>query len=430
MGDIDYSFQHAAEEFVRNTAYQASVGSRVVGILSRLMGNPVLANHFEAAGLYLKEEAKYHPKPEWGLRETLMGGKTVAVTEEIVKDYPFMELRHFAKHTNAYTPKLLIVAPMSGHYATLLRGTVASMLPHTDVYVTDWKNARDVSTYRGRFGVDEYVGYVQDAIRVMGPRTHVMGVCQPGPLVIAGVSLMAQAGDPLQPASMTLIASPIDVRRSPTQPVRLAHEKPMSFFENLTSVVPYGCGFKGAGRNVYAGQLQLAGFWLMNMERHMGKRKQFFESLVQGDNESAEAHRTFYDEYEAVMDMPAEFYLETIQRVFKDADLAYGRFKVGGTTVDPKAIRRTSLLTIEGGRDDICGPGQTEAAHDLCTGLTASQKKHMVNKDVGHYGAFNGSRFDNEIAPQIVSHIAAADVDNGLKSPRILVDTGPMPSNF
>lgn len=429
MGVIDYSLHRAAEEFARNAARQASIGSRLFGAYSRIMGNPVLADHWRAAALYLNEEAKHHPKPEWGIHDTTVGGKTVSVVEEAVKDYPFMELIHFRKNTNAYAPKLLIIAPMSGHYATLLRGTVKDMLPENDVYVTDWKNARDVPLSAGRFGVDEYIGYLMDAIRTIGPRTHILGVCQPGPLIVAATALMAQANDPLQPASMTLIASPIDVRRSPTQPVNLANENPLSFFENLTSVVPYGCGFKGAGRRVYPGHLQLMNFMMMNWERHADKRRKFYEHLVQGDEASAEAHRTFYDEYNAVMDMTAEFYMETIQRVFKEAHLAKGQFVVGGQLVDPGAIRRTSALFVGGGKDDITAPPQVFAADDLLTGLAATQKRRLLHPGVGHYGAFTGSEFQKIIAPKIISHIHESDVDNGLKYRKKSTNTRPMPPN-
>lgn len=428
MGHQDYALHHAMSEIARNGAYAASVGVRVAGIMSRWMGNGALANEFEAAGEFLKEGTKTYPKPEWDLPFTTIGGKTVSVTPEVAKDYPFMELVHFKRDAHRNDPKLLVVAPLSGHYATLLRDTVKTMLPGHDVYVTDWKNARDVSMRHGRFGFDDYVSYVQDAIRTVGPNTHVLAVCQPTVPVLAGVSLMAQNKDPFQPLSMTLMAGPIDTRRAPTEVTKLAEDKDMGFFKGLISSVPHG--FKGVGRHVYPGHMQLTAFIAMNPDRHIGSSFDLFNHLRKGDGESADKIRKFYDEYMAVLDMTEEFYLETIDRVFQRQLLAKGQLIVAGQKVDPSAITRTSLLTIEGGKDDISAPGQTFAAHNLCRGLAATQKYHLLHPDVGHYGTFSGSRFRKDIAPAIISHILKAGVDNGLKYSENSADTRPMPSNF
>lgn len=428
MGLESYTLHNAMAEAARDTAYALSVNARMAGIFTRLIGQKYLADEFEAAGAFLKEGAKTYPKPDWRIHDTVVGGTPVSVTPRVVLDKPFMELVRFQKNSDQPQRKLLIVAPMSGHYATLLRDTVKTMLPDNDVYVTDWKNARDVSMRHGRFGFDNYVAYVQDAIRAVGPNTHVMAVCQPTVPTLAAIALMAQNKDPVHARSLTLMAGPIDTRRAPTEVTKLAEDKDMSFFKSLISAVPHG--FKGAGRHVYPGHMQLTAFLAMNPDRHIQSSRDLFDHLRRGDGESAAKIREFYDEYNAVMDMPEEFYLETIDRVFQRQLLAKGQLIVAGQKVDLSAITRTPLLTIEGGKDDICGVGQTSAALGLCTGLAASQKRSIVHPDVGHYGTFSGSRFRRDIAKEANSHIAAADVDNGLKSPRILVDTGPMPSNF
>ncbi len=427
MSKHDYTLHHAMSTAARDLAFTASMQARMAGLFSRLMGAPTLAKEFETAGEFLLEGAKTYPKPEWRLEETVIDGQAVAVTQKIAKNYPFMELVRFRRDTDRNDPKLLVIAPLSGHYATLLRDTVRTMLPCHDVYVTDWKNARDVPVAEGRFGFDDYVGYVQDAIRTLGPDTHIMAVCQPTVPTLAAVSLMAQANDPLQPVSMTMMAGPIDTRRAITEPVRLAESKDMGFFRGLTSTVPYG--FKGAGRPVYPGHMQLTAFLAMNPDRHIQSGQDLFNHLRRGDGESADKIREFYNEYNAVLDLTAEFYLETIDRVFQRRLLARGEMVVAGQHVNPAAITRTSLLTVEGGKDDISAPGQTIAAHDLCSGLPTGLRKHLLHPDVGHYGTFSGRRFRNYIAPEIISHIRNAGVDNGLKYSEIPADTRPMPSN-
>lgn len=391
-----------------------------------MWGMQPLSSHFKAAAGLLKESAQTFPKPDWGLNNVVIGGKTVPLTREVVDDRPMMELIRFRRDGILRNdPKVLIVAPMSGHYATLLRGTVERMAQHHDVYVTDWKNPRDVSMKHGGFGFDDYVRYVRNAIDKMGPDVHVMAVCQPTVPVMAAVAMMAQDEAANQPLSMTLIAGPIDTRVAPTEVTKLAEDKSMSFFKGLITTVPHG--YPGAGRHVYPGFLQLQAFIAMNPERHIKSRFDLFDHLRHGDGESAERINEFYREYLAVMDMTEEFYLQTIDRVFQRQLLAKGQLIVGNQLIDPSAITRTSLLTIEGGKDDICALGQTQAAHGLCNGLSESQKRHYVNKDVGHYGTFSGRRWREEIAPKIEEHIRNADVDNRLKYSAIPSNSRPMP---
>jgi poly(3-hydroxybutyrate) depolymerase len=347
-----------------------------------------------------------HQRPEFGIAEVLVGGKAVAVKEEAVISHPFCTLLHFAKDTKAVQPRVLVVAPLSGHFATLLRGTVETLLADHDVYVTDWVNARNVPLVHGRFDLDDFIDAVIDFLHVLGPRTHVVAVCQPSVPVLAAVALMAEQGDKAQPSSMTLMGGPIDTRRNPTKPNLLATSRPLEWFErSVIETVP--ARYPGAFRRVYPGFLQLAGFMTMNLDRHVTAHFEQFNHLVRGDGESADAHRRFYDEYTSVMDLPADFYLQTIQRVFQDHALALGKFTSRGRKVVPAAIERTALLAVEGENDDICAVGQTSAALDLCTGLRAGKKQHHLQPKVGHYGVFNGRRWRGEIYPKVRDFIMA-----------------------
>ncbi len=428
MGAQDYKLHEMMSHAAREASWAVSLQARVMSVAARFMGLGSLANEFSAAGEFLREGTKTYPKPAWGLPETTIDGKKARVTEEVVQNFPFMELRHFKRDTDRNDPKLLVVAPLSGHFATLLRGTVERMLPEHDVYVTDWRNARDVSMKAGKFDLDDYVDYVQKAIQTVGPNTHVLAVCQPTVPVLAAISLMAQNNAPNQPLSMTLMAGPIDTRAAPTEVTKLAEDKPMSFFKGLISNVPHG--HPGVGRHVYPGHLQLLSFIAMNPDRHMGSSRDLFNHLRKGDGESADKIREFYNEYNAVLDMTEEFYLQTIDKVFQRQLLARGALTVRNQLVTPSAIRNTALLTVEGGKDDISAAGQTFAAHRLCTGIPEAQKRHLLHPEVGHYGTFSGSRFRNEIAPVIISHIREAGLRNDLKYDGISADTGPMPSNF
>ncbi|MEO3433975.1 polyhydroxyalkanoate depolymerase [Inquilinus sp. CAU 1745] len=359
-----------------------------------------------AAGLDLFEQTtRRYDKPGFGLDATVMEGREVAVEEEIVLRKTFGQLKHFRRATRRpRDPRLLIVAPMSGHYATLLRGTVEAMLPDHDVYITDWRDAREVPLHHGSFDLDDYVDYVIDFLRFLGPDTHVMAVCQPAVPVMGAVSLMAADKDPATPASMVLMGGPIDTRRSPTAVNRLAEENSLGWFEvNVVSRVPPP--HMGAFRRVYPGFMQLAGFMQMNLGRHIDAHWQMFNHLVQGDEESAASKRAFYEEYRSVMDLTAEFYLQTIKVVFQDHALPKGEWVSRGRKVDPSSIANTAVMTVEGENDDISGLGQTRAAHDLLTGLPDAMKRHYEQKAVGHYGIFNGRKWRNQISPRVKAFI-------------------------
>ncbi len=341
-------------------------------------------------------------KPDFGIATTIVGNDETTVLQTPVMSKPFARLLHFAKQ-DFYTkqPKLLIVAPMSGHYATLLRGTVEGMLPHFDVYVTDWADARTVPMADGQFDLDDYVDYVVDFLHKIGEPAHVMAVCQPSVPVMAAVSLMSQRDDAMLPKSMTLMGGPIDTRRNPTAVNKLAEKKGADWFrKNVIMRVPFPQ--LGAGRSVYPGFLQLTGFMTMNLDRHMDAHRELFWHMVDGDGDSADKHREFYDEYMSVMDLTAEFYLQTVDRVFVHHDLPNGTYRYRGEIIDPSAITKTALFTIEGERDDISGVGQTEAAHDLCSKLAKAKKAHYLQPGVGHYGVFSGSKFRKEVVPRIV----------------------------
>jgi poly(3-hydroxybutyrate) depolymerase len=376
-----------------------------------------------AAELFERTTRRYG-KPEFGITETTVDGKTVAVGEEVVWEKPFCCLLHFARDLpegRKPDPKLLIVAPVSGHYATLLRGTVAAMLPENDVYITDWQDARMVPLSEGRFGLDDYIDYVIEMLHRLGPQAHVMAVCQPSVPVLAAVALMAEDGDENQPASMTLMGGPIDTRLAPTEVNKLAETRGTDWFRNnVIMTVPFP--HPGFMRKVYPGFLQLGGFMSLNLDRHVSAHHDFFQHLVDGDGDSADKHREFYDEYLAVMDLTAEFYLQTVETVFVRHALPNGLMTHRGRPVRPEAIRRTALMTVEGERDDISGVGQTKAAHALCTNLPYDKKQHFLAMGVGHYGVFNGSRFRSEIAPRITDFIAKHHVAEDGKRPGPVVN--------
>ncbi|MBZ8133645.1 polyhydroxyalkanoate depolymerase [Afifella sp. IM 167] len=361
-----------------------------------------------SAELFERTTRRYG-KPEFGLPETEVDGNKVKVEERVVWSRPFCDLLHFCRDLpkdRARDPKLLIVAPMSGHYATLLRGTVEAMLPNHEVFITDWADARMVPLSKGHFDLDDYIDYIADMLRHLGSGTHVMAVCQPSVPVLAAAAVMAEDNDPCIPASMTLMGGPIDTRRSPTAVNELAQEKDIDWFRrNVVMRVPFP--HPGFMREVYPGFLQLSGFMSMNLDRHVTAHQEFYQHLVQDDGDSAEKHREFYDEYLAVMDLTAEFYLQTVEVVFIRHDLPKGELMHRGRPVRPAAITGTALLTVEGERDDISGVGQTEAAHDLCSSLPPEMKKHHLQPKVGHYGVFNGSRFRAEIVPVINDFIRA-----------------------
>lgn len=347
-----------------------------------------------------------HVRPEWGIESVTIAEQTVDVDVTPVLTTPFASLLHFATPGVTGRTPVLLVGPISGHFATLLRPTVRTLLADHDVYVLDWHNARDIPADEGRFGLDEYIDHVLAAMRHLGPGHHAMAVCQPAPLVLAAVAVLAAVDDPAQPRSVTLMAGPIDTRVNPNKINQLADRRPLSFYERfLVSRVPRQ--YAGAGRRVYPGLAQLTAFMSMNARRHLGSHLDLYRALVAGDGATAERIRGFYDEYGAVMDVPAEFYLETLQHVFMEHDLPRGEFVWRGYRVDPSVITGTALLTIEGADDDMCSPGQTEAAHRLCTGIPERDHHHHLQAGVGHYGVFAGSRWNSEIYPVFREFVAA-----------------------
>jgi len=349
---------------------------------------------------------KDYEKPDFGLGSTIINGQTVGIMERAVVSKPFCKLIHFKKDmpdadvAALEQPTVLVVAPLSGHHSTLLRDTVRALLPNQDVYITDWVDARMVPLSDGAFHLDDYIYYVQDFIRHLGPDVHVISVCQPTVPVLAAISLMATNKDAKLPKTMVMMGGPIDPRKSPTAVNDLAMEKPFSWFENTVIYAVPG-NYPGFGRKVYPGFLQHAGFIAMNPGRHAQSHREFYQHLVRGDDDSAEAHRKFYDEYNAVLDMPAEYYLETIKTVFQEFRLPKGTWEVGGQLVRPQDIENVALFTIEGELDDISGAGQTHAAHDLCSGIPAEKHQTFTAPKCGHYGIFSGRRWREIICPMI-----------------------------
>jgi polyhydroxyalkanoate depolymerase len=347
-------------------------------------------------------------RPDFGIDSVMVGGKEVAVEPVVVDSTPFASLLHFAKDVPVAQPRVLLMAPMSGHFATLLRETVRTLSQDHDVYITDWHNARNIPLSAGRFGLDGYIEHTRRFIEFLGDPVHVVAVCQPCVPTVAALSLLAQDSSDAQPRSLTLMAGPIDTRINPTTVNELAVSKPIEWFErNLIDTVPRR--HLGAGRKVYPGFVQISAFMSMNLERHMKAHVDLWGSVVAEDEEEVRRKRDFYDEYFAICDLDADYYLETVERVFQNYDLAQGRLTVGDRLVEPKSIRRTALLTIEGERDDICSVGQTMAAHDLCTGVLPARRAHHLQAGVGHYGVFSGSRWNAQVYPRVRNFILAND---------------------
>jgi poly(3-hydroxybutyrate) depolymerase len=341
-----------------------------------------------------------HRCPDWDVPSVLIDGTPVPVREDVHHRTPFATLRRFCRDSAESLPRVLLVAPMSGHFATLLRDTVRTLVADHDVYVTDWANARDVPLLAGPFGLTEYTQHLMDFMAVLGPGSHLMAICQPCVAALAATALMAEDDHPATPASLTLMAGPIDCRINPTAVNELAMSKPIEWFERtLIQTVPWR--LPGRGRRVYPGFLQLTAFMSMNRERHVNAFKSYHDQLVNGEHDKAEITRNFYKEYFAVADLPAEFYLETVRQVFQEHVLPRGELVIGGRRVDPRAIRRTALLTVEGERDDICSVGQTLAAQDLCSGVRLYLRTHHVQAGVGHYGVFSGRRWQRQIYPVV-----------------------------
>lgn len=394
-----HELQHASWATLRVFAHAA--GTWCGSPYSPLSYTP--AGRMISAGseLLLRTTQRYE-KPSFGLHKTLVRGESVALRESVVQDHPFCQLRHFERLAGATTdqPKVLLVAPLSGHFATLLRDTVRSFVRDFDVFVTDWRDAKKVPLAQGGFHFDDYVRLIQHFLKALGPQTHVVSVCQPTVPVLAAVSLMAAQQDPAQPRSMIMIGGPIDTRKNPTTVNDFAKARSLSWFENRV-IYRVPLKYPGYLRRVYPGFLQHAGFVAMNPGRHVSSHRDFYYHLVKGDGDSAKAHRTFYDEYNAVMDLPAEYYLETLDRVFHRHALPRGEMVSCGERVRPEAIQRTALMTVEGELDDISGNGQTAAAQELCRGIPALRRQHLQVPQVGHYGVFSGRRFREVIYPQL-----------------------------
>jgi len=372
-----------------------------------LSDNPTMRN-LTAVYELIARAGLTHTRPPFAIDSVTVGNREVVVQEEVAAQTPFGTLLHFKKDVAVVQPRVLMVAPLSGHFSTLLRATVRTMLPDHDVYITDWHNARDVPLTAGRFGFDEYIDHLIKFLEVLGPGSHMVAVCQPCVAALAATAIMAQAGNPAQPRSMTLMAGPIDVRVNPTTVDDLAAKQTIEWFERtLTASVPLR--YPGAFRRVYPGFVQLAAFMSMNVDRHVKAHRELYENLANGELEKAAATKAFYDEYFAVLDLTAEFYLETVRIIFQEYALPLGKLEWHGNKVDPSAIRRTMLLTVEGERDDICAVGQTVAAHDLCSKLRPYLRRHHMQPGVGHYGVFSGKRWENQIYPILKNVILSSD---------------------
>lgn len=406
-----YEFQHALLTPIR---YQAEIARN----LYRNPWNPIsytqLGRTLSAQAEVLERVTRRFGKPEFMLPETIIDGKSVEILEEHIVEKAFCDLIHFKRNIKRKDPKVLIVAPMSGHYATLLRGTVEALLPHHEVYITDWKDSRQVPLKDGRFNLDDYIAYVKEFLTLLGPDVHVIAVCQPTVPVFAAVALLASENNGKQPLSMTMMGGPVDTRVSKTEVTDLAETNPMSWFEKIAvHDVPFY--YPGGFRKVYPGFLQLSGFMSMNLDRHVGSYLKFFHHLVSGDGESADGHRTFYNEYLSVMDIPAEFYLQTVETVFQKQLLPRGQMKWRDPKtnklhdVRPQDITKTALLTIEGELDDISARGQTTAAHELCYNLSQKKQFHHFQLECGHYGIFNGGKWRKQIMPRIRHFIREMD---------------------
>ena len=397
---MNYQMYQAQADFMNPLRLIARTAGRLLRTITPNEPYGLALRHVDAALEVFGYSGVTHTRPDFNIKDILVGNNLVKVTDEVVFSTEFASLVHFKKDTERKQPKVLVCAPMSGHFATLLRNTVEVLLQDHDVYITDWHNARDIPVSAGIFGFDEYVEHIIKFLEFLGPRSHVIGVCQPTVAVLAAVAVMSEDQNPCTPRSMCLLAGPIDTRRNPTKVNRLAKTKDISWFEDkMVGVVPWR--YRGGGRRVYPGFMQLTAFVTMNLDKHLSAHFKQFRSLAAQDKLAADTHRAFYDEYLAVMDLPAEFYLETVERIFQTHDLPRGELKYRGRLVKPSAITKTFLFTVEGERDDICGLGQTSAALDLCTDLRPLLKRHYVQIGVGHYGVFSGRRWASEIYPRV-----------------------------
>ena len=399
------AYQAHADLMVPVRALASVAASRLELPLTEHLG--IVRNILAACELIARAKLTHH-RPPFGIHAVMVGNREVAVREEAAHVTPFSTLLHFKKDIDMAQPRVLLVAPLSGHFATLLRATVNTMLADHDVYITDWHNARDVALSHGGFGFDDFIAHLLDFLKTIGPGAHVVAVCQPCVAALVATAVMAQSQHVAQPRSITLMAGPIDTRVNPTQVNELATSKPISWFEqNLIAIVPMR--YPGAFRRVYPGFVQLAAFMSMNIERHIKAHRELYENLRDGDIEKAKITKAFYDEYFAVLDLAAEFYLETVRLVFQEHALPLGKLTWRGERVEPRAIRRTMLLTVEGERDDICAVGQTMAAHELCSGLRPYMRRHHMQAGVGHYGVFSGQKWTSQIYPILRNVILSSE---------------------
>jgi poly(3-hydroxybutyrate) depolymerase len=403
-----YALYQQYEDLVNTTSAFAASISASIDLLPPALQSTLPVRAMRANAQMAMHSRLTHARRPFGVDTVEVGGERVDVSPVVVDSTPFCSLVRFAKETALPQPRVLLIAPMSGHFATLLRETVRTLSRDNDVYLTDWHNARDIPLSAGPFDLDHYVEHLTGFIEHLGAPIHVVAVCQPCVPALAATALLAQSGSDAQPRTLTLMAGPVDTRISPSKVNELAVSQPLEWFQsNLISTVPRR--FLGSGRRVYPGFLQISAFVSMNLDRHVKAHIELWGNIVRNETESAQTKREFYDEYFAVGDLPAEYYLETVRRVFQEHELARGQMNVGGKLVDPTAIRRTALLTVEGERDDICSVGQTMAAHDLCTRIRPARRGHHLQAGVGHYGVFSGSRWDGEIYPQLKNFILAND---------------------
>ena len=386
----------------------AGMAARSVGEKLNGTARPTALSNLTAAYELIARAGLTHERPPYGIESITINDRDVAVTEETSDVTPFGTLLHFKKDSLIAQPRVLLVAPLSGHFATLLRATVRTMLTEHDVFITDWHNARDVEPEHGRFGFDDYIGHLIRFLEVIGPGAHVIAVCQPCVAALVAASVMAQADNPAQPRSMTLMAGPIDTRINPTKVNALAKSKPIDWFDrHLIARVPHR--YSGGTRQVYPGFVQLAAFMSMNIDRHIKAHRELYENLAKGEAAKAAQTKAFYDEYFAVLDLTAEFYLETVRLVFQEHALPMGALAYQNRRVEPRAIKRTMLFTVEGEKDDICAVGQTLAAHDLCSSLRPYRKRHHMQAGVGHYGVFSGKSWQQQIYPMVKNVILQSD---------------------
>ncbi len=399
-----YQFYESAHAAVKPLRVLSSIQRAFIDNPLNPMGNLSFVKAYSASLQVFERTTRQYVKPKWSLSAVSPSGEKVKMAR--ILRLNFCDLLEFSTCPNGDRPKILLVAPLSGHYATLLTGTVKSLVNDFDVYLTDWKDARDIPLYKGNFNFSSYVDYLIQFMKLLGPNHHLIAVCQPGPAALVATAYTAQLKTNYSPSSLVLMGCPIDTRLSPTEPNRLAKSKSLDWFEsNVVVHVPYPR--LGYLRRVYPGFLQLTGFMTMNLDRHMLAHKELFTDLVKGDGDSVQSHLAFYDEYLAVMDLPAEYYLETIDIIFQRHLIADGRFVYRGIKIDLGSITSTALMTVEGEKDDISGIGQTQAAHHLCANIPNDCRVDHVQKEVGHYGVFNGSRWRNEIAPRVRDFIKA-----------------------